>query len=55
MAKVSTKLILAALLSNFTFSLEDERLYHEDVKFDMKSFPLRPDHDVKLRAKTREN
>lgn len=55
MAKVSAKLIIAALLSNYTFYLDDKRLYHEDVQFDKKSFPLRPDHDVKLRAEIRKN
>lgn len=55
MAKVSFKLIIAALLSKFTFYLDDERLYREDVKFDVKSFPLRPDHDVRLMAKVRNN
>jgi hypothetical protein len=54
MAKVSSKLIIAALLKKYTFYLDDERLYHEDVKFDVKSFPLRPDHDVRLRAKLRK-
>ncbi|CAG9802511.1 unnamed protein product [Chironomus riparius] len=55
MARVSSKLIIAALLSKYTFSLEDQRLNHEDVNFDIKSFPLRPDHDVQLRATLRKN
>ncbi|XP_070495511.1 probable cytochrome P450 6d5 [Chironomus tepperi] len=55
MARASFKLIIAVLLSNFTFYLDDDRLYHEDVKFDTKSFPLRPDHDVRLKAVARKH
>lgn len=53
MARVNAKLILSGLLSKYKFSLVDEKLYHEELKFDPKSFPLRPEADIQVRVEKR--
>lgn len=53
MAKVNAKLILSSLLSNFEFSLVDQKLYKEEVKFDPKSFPLKPLKNIVVKARRR--
>jgi hypothetical protein len=50
MAKLNLKVSVAMMLSKFTFELSDESLYHEEVKFNPKMFPLQPANNILMKA-----
>lgn len=54
MARVNAKLILSGLLSKFEFSLVDENLYREEIKFDPKSLPIKPFVEFGVRVRRRQ-
>ncbi|CAG9801671.1 unnamed protein product [Chironomus riparius] len=53
MGKLQTKLGLVAILSKFTFELDDKKFLHTELEYDPRQFVLTPKHEVMYKISSR--